>query len=195
MDIVVLQHVFNKKIPFIRFFLKQELIYVPILGAAWWGLDFPFMKRHSPEYLRKHPEKRLEDLQTIRAACEKFRGSPVSVLNFLEGTRFSQAKKEKQKSPYEHLLVPKAGGAAFAIDAMGDQFECILDVTIYYPNGAVSLWEAFSGKLNKVVVRVRKLPVPEASVKGDFKSWLRETWGQKDGVIRELEMNESRSPS
>ena len=46
-DILVLQRIFHKRIPFLKFFLKQELIYVPVIGLAWWALDFPFMKRGS----------------------------------------------------------------------------------------------------------------------------------------------------
>ncbi len=50
-DILVLQRVFNRRIPFLKFFLKKELIYVPILGLAWWALDFPFMRRYSKSFL------------------------------------------------------------------------------------------------------------------------------------------------
>jgi 1-acyl-sn-glycerol-3-phosphate acyltransferase len=57
-DILVLQGVFNRRIPFLKFFLKKQLIWVPVLGFAWWALDFPFMQRHSREYLERHPEAR-----------------------------------------------------------------------------------------------------------------------------------------
>ena len=46
-DIPILQTVFKHKIPLLKFFLKKELIYVPLLGMAWWALDFPFMRRFS----------------------------------------------------------------------------------------------------------------------------------------------------
>ena len=36
-DILVLQKVFNRRIPFLKFFLKKELFWVPILGLAWWS--------------------------------------------------------------------------------------------------------------------------------------------------------------
>ena len=44
-DIPVLQRVFNRRIPLLRFFLKRQLFWVPVLGLAWWALDFPFMRR------------------------------------------------------------------------------------------------------------------------------------------------------
>ena len=57
-DIMVLQYVLNKRIRPLKFFLKQELIWVPVIGLAWWALGFPFMKRYTKAYLAKHPEKR-----------------------------------------------------------------------------------------------------------------------------------------
>ena len=44
-DILVLQRVFNRRIPMLKFFTKKELLYVPVIGLAWWALDFPFMQR------------------------------------------------------------------------------------------------------------------------------------------------------
>ncbi|MGL4651471.1 MAG: 1-acyl-sn-glycerol-3-phosphate acyltransferase, partial [Caldilineaceae bacterium] len=41
MDIPVIQKVFHRRIPFLRAFTKQELIWVPLLGQAWWALDYP----------------------------------------------------------------------------------------------------------------------------------------------------------
>ena len=82
-DIFVLQHLFNRRIPMLKFFLKQQLIYVPVIGLAWWALDFPFMRRHSDQYLRAHPEKRLEDLETTRRACAKSARRPPSVRAFV----------------------------------------------------------------------------------------------------------------
>ena len=146
-DILVLQHTLNGRIPLLKFFLKQELIKVPIMGAAWWALDFPFMKRYSKEYLAKHPEMKGKDLDTTRAACEKFKDMPTSVMNFLEGTRFTQKKHDETGSPFKHLLKPKAGGMAFAMSAMGDQFQSILDVTINYPDGIPTFWDFMQGKM------------------------------------------------
>lgn len=190
MDIVILQKAFNKKVPFFRFFLKHELIYVPLLGIAWWALDFPFMKRYSKSYLEKFPEKRGKDLETTRKACEKFKGRPVAVINFLEGTRFTKEKHDRQKSPFENLLRPKAGGVAFVLSAMGEQFESIIDVTIVYPHGVKSLGESFAGQLKKVIVRAKEIPIPQHLLQGDYlgdqnfrsqmQSWVSEVWQQKD---------------
>ena len=139
-DIFVLQHVLNRRIPLLKFFLKQQLIYVPVIGLAWWALDFPFMKRHSKAALRKHPELRLQDREATRRACEKFALVPTSVMNFAEGTRFTRRKHQVQASQYKHLLKPKAGALALALNVMGERFHSLVDVTIVYPAGVPTFW-------------------------------------------------------
>jgi 1-acyl-sn-glycerol-3-phosphate acyltransferase len=113
-DILVLQHLLTHRIPLLKFFLKQQLLWVPVMGLAWWALDFPFMRRHSEEVLKAHPELRGKDQEATRLACEKFSLIPTSVMNFCEGTRFTPTKHQRQQSPYRHLLRPKAGGIALA---------------------------------------------------------------------------------
>ncbi len=195
-DIFVLQHLLNRKIPLLKFFIKQELIWVPIMGLAWWALDFPFMRRHSEEYLRKHPEMRDKDQQTTRKACEKFALIPTSVMNFLEGTRFTPAKHTKQQSPYRYLLKPKAGGIALALDALGTKFDSVLDVTIVYPQGIPTFMDFMTGRVERVVVRVRKIAVPPALQGGNyaedpefrkaFSDWVQQLWWEKDAQISAL---------
>ncbi len=198
-DILVLQHLFNRRIPLLKFFLKQQLIWVPVMGLAWWALEFPFMRRHSEEFLKQHPEMRGKDQETTRKACEKYALIPTSVMNFLEGTRFTPAKQQRQKSPYKHLLKPKVGGMALALNAMGDKFQAILDVTIVYPDGAPTFSQFATGKLHRVTVRVRALPVPQHLVQGDYagdpavreayQQWVHQMWLDKDAQIEALLAN------
>lgn len=195
-DIFVLQHVLNRRIPMLKFFLKQQLIYVPVIGLAWWALDFPFMKRHGKAALRKNPALRHEDKETTRRACEKFALVPTSVMNFAEGTRFTPGKHRQQASPYAHLLKPKAGALALALNAMGGKFRSFIDVTIVYPRGAPSFWQFLCGKVPRIIVRMRELPIPAEFCEGDysespafraqFQQWLGEVWAAKDREIGEL---------
>ena len=195
-DIPVVQKVLNRRIPMLKFFLKQELIWVPVLGLAWWALDFPFMKRYSREQVRANPKLGGTDLERTRRACEKFRGTPVSVFNFLEGTRFSELKREAQESPYTHLLKPRAGGAAFVLGALGDQVRTILDVTLVYPQGRPGAWDLLAGYLHTIVLEVRSIPVPEEFLAGDyagdkvfreaFQTWIGELWREKDERISKV---------
>ncbi len=200
-DILILQHTFQRRAPFIRFFLKKALLYVPVLGVTWWALDYPFMQRHSKEYLRKNPQRRNDDFEATRRACEKFKSVPVSILNFAEGTRFSVAKRDQQNAGFKNLLSPKSGGVSFVLQAMGEQFEKIIDVTIFYPQGPVSFGEFLGGKLSRAVVRIRALDVPIVSNKSRpgvegvaiseelrFRpqEWIRQVWQEKDDLLEEL---------
>ncbi|MGD8370982.1 MAG: acyltransferase [Syntrophobacterales bacterium] len=185
-DILVLQKIFHRKIPFLKFFLKKELIWVPVLGLAWWALDYPFLERSSATY---------KDLETTRKACDKFKTIPVSIMNFVEGTRFTIEKHRKQGSPYSHLLKPKAGGIAFVLAAMGEQLHSILDVTIAYPKGAKSFWGFLCGEVNDIKVRVESLPIDrELSAdyfqsresRHQFRNWLNTLWAGKDRRMEDL---------
>ncbi len=195
-DILVLQHLLNRRIPLLKFFLKQELLWVPVMGLAWWALDFPFMQRHSEAYLKQHPEMRARDQETTRRACEKFALIATSVMNFPEGTRFSRAKHQAQQSPYRHLLKPKTGAMALALNAMGHKFEAVLDITIVYPGGAPDFWQFLSGQVPQVLVRIQALPVPAPLIGADYagdakvrqacQQWAHQLWLAKDQQISAL---------
>ena len=194
-DILILQHVFNRRIPFLKFFLKRGLIRVPLLGIAWWALDFPFMMRYSKEYLEKHPEQKGKDIETTRRYCRKFKHSPISVINFLEGTRFEPEKHEKQQSPFHNLLRPRAGGIGIVLSGMGEQLTKIIDVTIVYPDNdpPIPFWIFLKGKIPAAVVHIRTRPIPSRFAgknydtddvfKKDFQDWINGIWEEKDEQI------------
>ncbi|MGD8881071.1 MAG: acyltransferase [Desulfobacterales bacterium] len=194
-DIVVLQRIFHRKIPFLKFFIKKELLWLPILGQAWWAMDFPFVKRYPKSYLRKKPHLKGKDLEITRKACNKFKQLPVSITNFVEGTRFTNEKHRRQQSPYGHLLKPKAGGIALVLGSMGEQIHRVLDVTIVYPDGISNFWALLCGKIRKIKVRVRSLPV-SAEMLGDYNNdghyreglqrWLNNIWAEKNRCIEEM---------
>ena len=191
-DILVLQKTLNRKIPMLKFFLKKELIWVPFLGLAWWALDFPFMKRYSKKFLAKKPHLRGKDLESTKKACEKFKHTPTSIMNFVEGTRFTPQKKAAQKTSFVHLLNPKAGGIAFVLGSMGEYLHKIIDVTIVYPGTPPSLWDFLSGKTQGVVINFDVIEINQ-ELKGDFFNdpeykelfcqWLNLKWIEKDEKI------------
>lgn len=195
-DILVLQKVFNRRIPFMRFFLKRQLIWVPLLGLAWWALDFPFMGRYTPKQIAKRPELAGRDIEATRRACEKFRALPVAIMNFVEGTRFTTAKHASQGGPYRRLLKPKSGGVAFVLDAMGDGLHAILDVSIAYPGGSPTLLDLLADRIPEVRVRVRQRAIPDAILRGDyqhdrafrarFQRWMNGLWSEKDADLAVL---------
>lgn len=196
LDIPVLQMIFNRRAPLLRFFLKSELFWVPLLGLAWWALEFPFMKRYSREKLKRRPELAGRDIEATRRACRRFRDQPVSLTNFLEGTRFTPEKHARQASPFTHLLKPRAGAMAFVLDVMGDALHSILDVTIAYPEGRPSVGDVLADRIPEVRVHVRELPIPAELLGGDYESdrafrarvhaWLNTLWQTKDATVTHL---------
>lgn len=195
-DIPAIQYVLNNRIPLLKFFLKKELIWVPLLGIAWWALDFPFMHRHTKEQIARRPELKGKDLAATQAACEKFRYTPVTIFNFMEGTRYTPAKHKSQASPYKHLLKPRAGGTAFVLGAMGEMIHTMLDVTIVYPDGRGGFWNYLCGRISRIIIDVRVREIPprflgmdyenNREIRADFQRWITEIWAEKDARIEEL---------
>ncbi|WP_220813735.1 acyltransferase [Pseudomonas paralcaligenes] len=196
-DIPALVQAFNRKTPYFKFFLKQALIWVPLLGLAFWALDYPFMKRYSKAYLARHPEMAGKDLEITKRACERFKDLPVTVVNYLEGTRFTPAKQAQQGSPYQHLLKPKAGGVAFTLAALGPQLDALLDVTLVYPGlRPPGFWKLISGQVPKVIIDIQTRELDPALWDGDYErdpqfrlrvqTWVSQLWQDKDRRIAEL---------
>jgi 1-acyl-sn-glycerol-3-phosphate acyltransferase len=195
-DILVLQKVFNRRIPLLRFFLKRQLFWVPLLGLAWWALDFPFMGRYTPKQIARRPELAGRDTEATRRACEKFRAIPVAIMNFVEGTRFTPGKHATQGAPYRHLLKPKSGGVAFVLDAMGEGLHAILDVTIAYPGGRPSMMDLLADRIPAVRVHLRQRSIPAELLRGDypndrafrarFQQWMNGLWQEKDADMTRL---------
>jgi 1-acyl-sn-glycerol-3-phosphate acyltransferase len=183
-DILLVFDQFSHRTPPLCFFLKRELLWVPVIGAACWAMDYPFMSRRSQR----------ADLAATRRFCERFRDHPVTVANFAEGTRFSEQKRVSNRSPYRHLLRPKAAGLAFTLDAMGEQFAGIIDLTIAYrPSRYPVLWSFLIGEQTELAIHIEVLPVPAELMGGDysgdrafrerFHGWLNGLWGRKDARL------------
>ncbi len=199
-DIIILQAVLNARIPYFRFFLKKELAWIPLFNLVWFALDYPYMKRYSKAFLEKNPHLKGKDIETTRKSCARFKHVPVSIMNFVEGTRFSKQKHAKQQSPYKRLLKPKAGGIAFVLAAMGDQLSSILDVTIYYSPKVAGFWEYLCGQIGEVKVRVSHIPITDEFMgdyfndpefKEGFQQKINKLWQDKNKTLEELALLDS----
>ncbi|GKW50168.1 acyltransferase [Halomonas sp. NCCP-2165] len=189
-DIFMLQLALHRRIPMPRFFLKRQLIWVPIVGLAWWALEFPFMRRLSREQRERHPHLAQRDRQATERMCERVRELPIAIYNFVEGTRFTPTKHDAQQSPYRHLLRPRAGGTAQVLGLLGDQLSGILDVTLDYARPNPTFWDFLCGREGTIRLHARRLEVPEWMPGGDyhedpdykerFQSWLNALWQDKD---------------
>ena len=193
LDIVVLQNVLHQKIPVLKFFIKDQLKWIPLLGFSWWAMGCPFMKRYTAAYLAKHPHKKGKDIEATQKALYLFKQTPATLMSFVEGTRYTLKKKLQQQSPYQHLLKPKAGGIGFVISTMNQHINQLLDVTITYPKDDHSLWNFLCHRMGTIKVHVRQLPIPAAflspsliedeKIQADFRQWLNEQWSEKDRLI------------
>ena len=195
LDILVLQRLFNKKIPVMKFFIKDTLKWVPLMGFAWWAMGCPFMKRYSKSYLEKNPHKKRRDLKATTKALKLFQSYPSTIINFVEGTRFSMSKKRLQQAPYQNLLAPKAGGISQVLQVLGQKIHTLIDVTIIYPNEKCSIWDFLCHRVRKVNVHIRHLTIPsrffEQKLSSEelqiaFRNWLNDEWLNKDKLIGKL---------
>ncbi len=195
-DILLVESAFRGRVPFMKFFMKRELLWqLPFVGLAAWCCGFPMVRRYTKSYLKKNPHKKGKDLEITKKACERFKHKPVTVINFVEGTRNTPEKHARQKSPYKHLLKPKAGGMAFTLSAMQEGIREMINVTIVYPDKDFNFWNFVCGRVKKVIIRYEVTPVPD-ELRGDyyndvnfrrsFQAWLNNAWEKKDKQIEQI---------
>ncbi len=196
-DTSVVQYISQDRLPLTRFFTKFELIYIPIVGQTFYFLDFPMMRRYSKKAVAKNPALKGQDIIEAKRACALLKNKPFTLLNYLEGTRFTPTKRDKQQSPYTHLLKPRAGGLALAINVLGSDIDGILDMTIIYPDGVTSYSDLWQGNIKRLGVDVRYIDIPEAlsiaiqnggyehdeAVKAKMFDWVEQLWQAKDQRI------------
>ncbi|WP_288419051.1 acyltransferase [uncultured Acinetobacter sp.] len=202
-DTTVNQYFGLTRMPLTRFFTKWELIFIPFVGQAFKILGFPMMKRHTKEQIQKNPELKTRDLEEARQACEQLLSQPFTLLNYLEGTRFTPEKHDQQGSPYQHLLKPKAGGLALALNILGDKIDALVDMTIVYPDGIPGYGDFWLGDVSKIAVNLRKIELPDWVLDGDyeddevyrkrFQDWVDQLWTEKDQLITEMKAKYSNS--
>ncbi|UIP25774.1 acyltransferase [Acinetobacter towneri] len=196
-DTTVNQYFGLTRMPLTRFFTKWELIFIPFVGQAFKILGFPMMKRHSKAQIEKKPALKDRDMEEARKACQQLLSQPFTLLNYLEGTRFTQEKHDQQQSPYQHLLKPKAGGLALALNILGDQINALVDMTIVYPDGVPGYSEFWLGEVPRIAVNLRKINIPDWVLGGNyeddaeyrerFQQWVHELWLEKDQLIESMQ--------
>ena len=194
-DIFVLQGITNRKIPMLKFFMKHVLIWVPVIGLAWWALDMPFLKRYTKEEIQKNPELRGKDVKAMEKSFERYSRYPVSIFSFAEGTRFTKEKKDNQLSQFEYLLNPKIGGIGLTLTTM-PYIKLLLDFTIHYEDERRSFWDFLCGRMSKADVRVRQINIPDNLLSKNYeddpifrenlKEWVYDIWSDKEKYLEEV---------
>ena len=194
-DIFVLQGITNRKIPMLKFFMKHVLIWVPVIGLAWWALDMPFLKRYTKEEIQKNPELRGKDIKAMEKSFERYSRYPVLNFRFAEGTRFTKEKKDNPLSQFEYLLNPKIGGIGLTLTTM-PYINLLLDFTIHYEDERRSFWDFLCGRMSKADVRVRQINIPDNLLgknyeddpifRENLKEWVYDIWSDKDKYLEEV---------
>ena len=194
-DIFVLQGITNRKIPMLKFFMKHVLIWVPVIGLAWWALDMPFLKRYTKEEIQKNPELRGKDIKAMEKSFERYSRYPVSIFSFAEGTRFTKEKKDNQLSQFEYLLNPKIGGIGLTLTTM-PYIKLLLDFTIHYEDERRSFWDFLCRRMSKADVRVRQINIPDNLLSKNYeddpifrenlKEWVYDIWSDKEKYLEEV---------
>lgn len=196
LDTTVMQYIGLTRLPLTRFFTKWELIFIPFLGLAFKILGFPMMKRHSKEAIAKNPALKQQDLEEDKRACKGLKSVPYTLLNYLEGTRFTPEKQKAQKSPFKHLLKPKSGGIGLALYILGKDVDGLIDMTIVYPDGVPTYSDFWQGRVRRIGVDLREIPIPDWVLQGSyeedeafrerFQEWIGELWQSKDQLIEQM---------
>ena len=191
-DIVLLQSFLYGVIPPLKFFTKEQLIWVPGIGIAMKILGFPYVKRVTKAQIRANPELRNADRDNTLEACIGFKNHPTSILNFVEGTRRTAEKHARQDSEYKHLLRPKIGGLDYVLDGMDTHLHKLLDVTIIYPDGVPTFWQFLQGKSPNISIEIIPHDIPNTELNADLSKrrtvlaqWVKGIWLDKDRRIAE----------
>ena len=194
-DIFILLAAGHKKIPLLKFFMKKELQWIPIIYLVHKTVDMPFLNRHSRAQIQANPELKKVDFENAKKAAKRFSRNPSTAFSFAEGTRFNLQKHSAQQSPYSNLLKPKVGALAIALSGM-PQVNTLIDFTVVYETKKRSTWEFLCGQLNKAKVVAKTYTLPEnlknrsfeeeEDYRRDFQTFVDAIWSEKQQTIKDL---------
>ena len=169
-----------------------------MIGQVCYAVGMPFLRRYSRAKILKNPKLKNKDVNATRKACKSLVNYPSSLVNFVEGTRFTEAKAVAQKTPYQNLMPPKATSLAVALGIIGNNIDCILNTTLVYPDnkpGTNIFMSLLCGRLHKFAARVEVISKEEIQehligdylndkqFKRNFNTKLRAIWQVKDESI------------
>ena len=195
-DIFILLAAGHKKIPLLKFFMKKELQWIPIIYLVHKTIDMPFLNRHSQKQIEANPELKKLDYQNAETAAKRFSRNPSTAFSFAEGTRFTHEKHLAQASPYKNFLTPKIGALAIALKGM-PQVNELIDFTVIYSTNKRSTWDFLCGEMSQAKVFAKAHQIPE-TLKGknfdqedeyrrEFKNFIEKIWKEKQELYTESE--------
>lgn len=201
-DILFIGCVYKGNVPVTKFFMKQNLIYIPFVGLACYALGMPFLKRYPKAKLIKNPKLRKKDIKSTKKACRRLIEYPSTLINFVEGSRYTRKKAARAKSPYSNLLPPKTASLGVALGQIGDKVEYIFNNTFYYPdNQKKAMIDLLMGRVKNVYVNVEIVKSTDGLIgnylddkefKHDFTMKVRDLWEEKDAVLERMKLDYKR---
>lgn len=199
LDIAVLSSL--DALPAPKFFLKDELKYVPFIGTGAWAMGMPFMKLVTKAQLAKNPNLKGLDVERTKRSCRNFRHHPTTIVNFVEGTRFTAQKHQHQQSPFQHLLKPKAGGTAFALEVLNEQFDAMLNTSLVYSGKSDHVCRnILKGELESIHITIEVMPIntqmigsyqTDKAFRAQFQQCLNNLWTVKDKQLSAIHIQQA----
>lgn len=172
-DIPLVQEVITGKGPIIRFLIKREIAWIPIIGWICLLLNFPRLHRSG------NRNAKASDFSIIQKESKNHGNGTGALLIFPEGTRFTGDKKKTQNAPYKNLLKPKAGGLKM-IQKHAAPDSTLIDITIDYHQKDVNIWKCLHGNPKKITITLEHFKLSDIV---DVKAWLNNRWMVKDGLL------------
>ena len=172
-DIPLLQYAITHQGPILKFLIKRELIWVPVVGWICWALGFPRLNRGAGDNARE------KDYAAIESATAQLSGEPGGLLVFAEGTRFTPTKHANQRSPFRHLLKPRPGGLKIALAYLPKDTP-VIDVTINYNGGETHFWHCLHGANRCIDITLTQYTAGSIT---DARDWLEARWYEKDELL------------
>ena len=176
----------------LKFYMKDDLIRVPIIGLACCALDMSFLNRHTDQQIKKDPALRANDVVELKKSSGLFACHLDPIFSFDEGTRFTEAKRLSKDSPYDQLLRPKSRGIGLTLSTM-PYIKKVLDFTIKYDSKYRTFWDFLCGRMSNVEIQVKIIDVPESLVQKNYtedekfreelKEWLYSIWEEKNKFL------------
>ena len=195
-DIFILLAAGHKRMPLLKFFMKKELKWIPIIYLVHKTIDMPFLNRHSKKQIQKNPALKKLDYENAEKAAKRFSRNPSTAFSFAEGTRFTDEKHLAQDSPYQNFLTPKIGALAIALKGM-PQVNELVDFTVVYSSNKRSTWNFLCGEMNHARVKAIAYKIPrslkdktfeqEEEYRAEFKNFVEDIWQKKQEKLAKLE--------
>ncbi|KAK3774603.1 hypothetical protein RRG08_035032 [Elysia crispata] len=171
-----------------KVFSKKSLLYVPLIGWAWYFTETIFLKRqweHDKNSIRR-------DLQR---SCDYPKGYYVTLLLFPEGTRFTEKKHQaslevcraKGYPELKHVLLPRPKGFAVTVHGLKGHFQSIFNCTVGFENNglAPTLMNIVNGKPLVGHFHMERIPLEDVPSETEEESavYLRELFKKKDDLF------------